>query len=274
MRLYDQHVHTKYSIDSQAEPDDVCRRAIEAGLAGVTFTEHLDTHPDEFGRCRFDYSAIRAELDRLAERYAGRLEIGMGIEVCYQPARIGFVLDLLERDPFDLVLLSVHWFEGRALHVREHWDGLDVAQATRRYLQTVLQAARFCLERHKRGERPFDVLSHLDLVKRYTMRYFQTFQIAPHADLVEAILEACLEADLAIELNTSTTRDAVGEPCPAEWVFRRYVELGGRAVCLGSDAHRPEDVGAGLPEAAAMLRGLQLKHLVVFRNRARVLQPL
>ncbi len=267
IRLYDQHVHSKRSIDSEAEPDEVCRRAVQAGLAGITFTEHFDTHPGEFDRCRFDYEVLRADIDRLRDSYAERLRIGMGIEVCYQPEQMGFVLDFLEKHSFDLVMLSVHWFGGRALHIREHWSGLDARRGTRLYLRAVLDAVRFCLQRGRRGERPFDVLGHLDLVKRYTMRYFSTFEIHAHADLIDEILAACVEADLLVEINTSTARSDVGETCPAGWVIRRYAELGGRAACLGSDAHQTEHVGAGLPEAAQMMRDAPLPHLAVFSGR-------
>ena len=38
MALYDQHLHTWHSADCEADPADNVRRAIELGLAGLTFT--------------------------------------------------------------------------------------------------------------------------------------------------------------------------------------------------------------------------------------------
>ena len=35
-------------MDSDADPDDNCERAIGLGLSGVTFTEHYDPHPTEW----------------------------------------------------------------------------------------------------------------------------------------------------------------------------------------------------------------------------------
>jgi len=200
--------------------------------------------------------------------------IGHGIEVCYQPEQMGKIFSYLDSHEFDLVLLSVHWFHGKALHERQYWTGLDTAAATREYLEAVLEAAQFVLDLKRQGRRPFDVLGHLDLVKRYTMRYFDTFDIRPCQDLVDQILRTCIEADLVPEVNLSTLRQSLPEPSPAEWVVARYVKLGGRAMTLGSDAHRPEQVGMGVAEAAEMLKHQGVESLAVFRGRQRTDQPL
>jgi histidinol-phosphatase (PHP family) len=56
---------------------------------------------------------------------------------------------------------------------------------------------------------------------------------------------------------------------PADWVIRRYAELGGEAMTLGSDAHSPEHVGAHFKEGAAMLREGGIRRLAVFKDRCR-----
>jgi len=269
MDLYDQHVHSWHSVDCQADPAHSVRRAIELGLAGLTFNEHYDSHPSEQDICIYDYDRIGPTLDNLRSEYGQRIAISRGIEVCYQPAMMPETLRHLCTHRFDVAMLSVHWFDGRALHERHHWDGLDVPTATRRYLETVLEAARFALALRKQGPSPFDVLGHLDLVKRYTQRYFGTYDVRSCQAIVEEILRICLEADLVPELNTSTLRQSLPEPMPAEWAVRRYAEMGGEAMLLGSDAHASEHVGAGLAEAADMLRRAGVRYQAVFENRKR-----
>jgi histidinol-phosphatase (PHP family) len=267
--LYDQHVHTWFSNDSQSDPAENVRRALEAGLAGVTFTDHYDSHPTEWPLCRYDYDKIAEALAPLRTEYGDRIFIGHGIEICYQPELMDKILGYLKSHRFDIVLLSVHWFRGKALHVREHWRDLDTASGTRQYLETVLEAARFALALRRQGLRPFDVLGHLDLVKRYTQRYFHAFDIRPHADLVDEILRVCIEAELVPEVNLSSLRQSLPEPMPAEWVVARYAELGGRAMTLGSDAHRPEHVANYLSDGVAMLKRQGVTHLAVFEGRQR-----
>lgn len=254
-------------MDSEADPEANVRAALARGLAGIAFTEHFDTHPTEWPLCRYDYDAIRETVASLRSKYGDRLFIGHGIEICYQPERMDFILDYLASHEFDIVLLSVHWFDGRALHVREHWGDLDSRAATEAYLKTVLNAAQFAGSLVRDGRRVFDVLGHLDLAKRYTTRYFGEITVTPFRGLVDDILRAALAADLIPEINTSTWQPGGGEPMPAEWVVQRYAELGGRCMSLGSDSHRADHIGHMLPEAAAMLRRAGIMDAAVFRRR-------
>lgn len=141
MPLYDQHVHSCHSFDSAAAPAANVERAIARGLAGLTFAEHLDTHPDDWKTCIYDDEAYSATIKRLRSDFGDAIFIGKGIEVCYQPDRMDFILDFLERHEFDMVMLSVHYFGPRAVHNRQNWTDVDAVEGTRRYLESVLEAA-------------------------------------------------------------------------------------------------------------------------------------
>lgn len=261
-------------MDSQADPKANVLQAIERGLAGLTFTDHYDTHPTEWPACEYDYDRLAEAVASLRQEFGDRIFIGHGIEICYQPEQMDRILPYLASREFDLVLLSVHWFGGRALHVRKHWDGLDAAGATRGYLEAVLHAVRFMRELSEQGSRPFDVLGHLDLVKRYTQRYFQAFDIRSFAGLVDEILRTCIETGIIPEVNLSTLRQSLPEPTPAEWVVHRYAELGGEAMTVGTDSHVPETIGQGIPEAIEMLRQQGLRYQGVFKRRELFCEPI
>lgn len=269
MELYDQHVHSLLSVDCDADPSDMVRRAIAGGLAGLAFTEHYDTHPSERDVCIYDIERISHSIESLRSHFGDRIFIGHGIEVCYQPQQMDEILAHLGAHEFDEVILAVHWFDGRALHERDHWEGLDAATATQSYLNAVLEAARFARDLHQQGQHPFDVLGHLDLVKRYTQRYFNEYDIRSYESLVDEILQTCLEADLVPELNLSTLRQSLPEPMPADWAIRRYAQLGGRAMAIGTDAHKPADVGSRLDEAVDLLRCEGIRYQAVFKGRQR-----
>ena len=61
---------------------------------------------------------------------------------------------------------------------------------------------------------------------------------------------------------------------PAEWVVKRYSELGGDAMSLGSDAHVSEHVGAGIHDGAQMLKRAGIEKLALFKRRVRTDEPL
>lgn len=274
MDLYDQHVHSRYSFDSKADPAGNVESAIGKGLSGLTFTEHFDTHPDDWEACVYDEAAYSTTIERLRRDFGQALFIGKGIEVCYQPGRMEFILDFLQRHEFDLVILSVHYFGPRAVHRRESWVGTTAAEGTRLYLETVLDAARFCERLSTRGSRVFDVLGHLDFVKRYTHRWFDGSHVSHFNTLIDDILRTCLAADLVPEINTSTLRQNLPEPMPGAATITRYAELGGTAMSVGSDAHRSGDIGADFGHALGLLREAGLHHAAVFEKRERRLVSL
>ncbi len=269
MKLHDQHLHSRHSFDCKTDPRANVESAIARGLAGLTFTEHFDTHPDDWDLCVFNDRDYSATISRLREEFSGAIFIGKGIEICYQPERMDFVLNFLDKHQFDLVMLSVHYFCGVPVHQRDRWEGVDAPTGTRRYLENVLSAARFCEELHRRRGRVFDVLGHLDMVKRYTQRFLGSYDVSPHEELIDHILSACLEAELTPEINTSSLRQGLDETMPNADAIKRYAALGGKAMSLGSDSHRAEDVGAGFDVACAMLRDAEIDAFATFRHRER-----
>ena len=269
MDLYDQHLHSRHSFDSKTDPAANVENAIAKGLAGLTFTEHFDTHPDDWGECVYDDEAYSADIRRLRERYGSAIVIGKGIEVCFQPDRMDFILDFLDGHEFDLVLLSVHYFAGRPVHRRQCWTGIDAAAGTRVYLEGVRDAMRFCAKLHERRGKVFHVLAHLDFVKRYTQRFLGSYDVASYGDLFDDILRACLDADMVPEINTSTLRQGMNEAMPGPDTVRRYAALGGTCMSLGSDAHRAEDIGADFDTALTMLREAGIRKLAVYTRRER-----
>jgi histidinol-phosphatase (PHP family) len=115
----------------------------------------------------------------------------------------------------------------------------------------------------------FDVLGHQDLAKRYTKRFLGSYDMSPFGGLIDEILSACLAADLTPEINTSSLRQGLDETMPNEAAAARYAALGGKAMSLGSDAHRAEDIGAGFDRAVTMLRDAGLECVAVFQQRER-----
>ncbi len=274
MALYDQHLHSWHSFDSKADPAANVKAAIAKGLAGLTFTEHFDQHPNDRKACTYNDKSYSKTIDNLRKEFGKQVFIGKGIEVCYQPAQMEFILDFLSSHEFDLVMLSVHYFGLEPLHKRSSWTKTSALQGTQKYLETVLEAVRFCEQLRDRGERRFDVLGHLDLVKRYTKRFLSEYDLSPFSSLIDEILKGCLAADLIPEINTSTLRQGLDEAMPGPSTIRRYVDLGGTCMSLGSDAHRSEDIGEGIDWAAHVLQSAGIQELAIFENRLRTTIPI
>ena len=56
--LWDTHMHTNYSGDSDAAPDTMVQAAIASGLDGLCFTDHFDyDYPDDPELFLLDFSS-------------------------------------------------------------------------------------------------------------------------------------------------------------------------------------------------------------------------
>ena len=72
----------------------------------------------------------------------------------------------------------------------------------------------------------------------------------------EAILRQLAVKGLALEINTSGLRQKIGETLPGKKFLTRYRELGGELLTIGSDAHLPGDLGAGVEQLHVLLDGV------------------
>ena len=88
------------------------------------------------------------------------------------------------------------------------------------------------------------------------------------------MLKNLIAQGIALDLNTAALRRRAQVLTPGLEILRWYVELGGERVTLGSDAHKPEQVGSHLPEAIEIARAAGLKYLTHFERRQARLVPL
>ena len=59
----------------------------------------------------------------------------------------------------------------------------------------------------------------------------------------------------------------LGHPNPHEDILKRYRELGGEIVTIGSDAHAPERIAADFDRACSILKKCGFRYHAIFRKR-------
>lgn len=255
--LVDCHVHSTFSPDAKDTIDSMCQAAVAAGLSEICFTDHVEFEPrdEAFGYIRFE--EYRKAIQQAAEKWAGVLRIGTGVEAGYQTGHTGQMEEFLAGRDFDFVLGSVHWVDSLSL-TGEVFDSYGVEGAYRRYLENVLGAAKSGL---------FDALAHLDFIKRYAFEEYGRFPFEAFSSEIEAILKVIIDKGIALEINASGLRYPVRETLPGLETFRLYRQLGGELITVGSDAHRVKRLGSGILEAVDLVRAVGFRHIAVFHNR-------
>ncbi len=252
------------SPDARDSLADLCQAALERGLAGFAVTDHFDTEPGDPGYGHYDGNRLLQEVEAARRAHGARLAIMAGAEVCFQPVFLPCVRALLDACPLDYVVGSVHWV------AREYVDGAyfsrqPAAKAYEAYFAALGEAVSSGL---------FDAIAHFDLPKRYTTALLGPFDPAPHWPAIERVLRSMVARGTALEINTSGWRQALGEPLPGEAILRRYRELGGTRITIGSDAHSAAELGGDVARAQELARRIGFTHLTRFSGRRPQLIPL
>ena len=81
------------------------------------------------------------------------------------------------------------------------------------------------------------------------------------------MLEELIENEKGIEINTAGLRKGLSFAHPHMGILKRYKELGGEIITIGSDAHFAKDVAADFNVAEDMLKECGFKYYTVFENR-------
>jgi len=256
--LVDYHIHSRLSPDASDEVDTLCQRAIEANLAEICLTDHAEFDPKDSAYENYSYEASQRQIAHARARFGDQLEIRLGVEVGYQECYKEDIRRFLTDKNFDMVLGAVHQVDHLFLNPREFFAGRREDEVVRLYFQEVLRGVKSGL---------FDVMAHLDLVKRHGVPYFGPFMFDKYAVYFEEVLKAMVEHGVGLEINTSGLRHPPKEPYPGLKAVRLYRELGGEIVTIGSDAHRAEHVGHGLEVGLELARTAGFKAIALFRGR-------
>lgn len=262
MYLPDYHFHTNRSEDSPATLLQQAKAAVAAGIRELCVTDHwnlLNQAGDHLPTV-YHWSASLAQWKRVRNRFPGRLEIRLGIEVgngVVDPAAVDAALDLPE---LDFVIGSLH-SQSLAAGGRGIFTVSKCATPTLDRAKDILTDYMDTLEElaHTRG---YDVLGHVIYPLRYLPAEYQ-LTLRPWWDQLAEIFRCVIASGRGIEFNTSAG-DTV-----SQWreVLELYRDLGGEILTLGSDAHRPHLIGAAFPEAIALIRETGFRYLCVYRSR-------
>ena len=261
---HDYHIHSTFSADAHASIEEMCRCALALGIPEIGFAEHYDLHPDETPRDWLQVEPYFAEIRRCRAEFAGRLIIRAGIEIGEPHLFPAETRAMLARAPFDYAIGSLHWV-GRSALFRNEFFRQPAEDAFRLYYEE--------LERMSRAG-GFDVLGHLDFPVRISFDAYGAYDPNPYQDWIRPVLRNCIENGIALDVNTSALRRTARVLMPGPQILRWYSEMGGDRVTIGSDAHRPDQVGSHLEVALEAIQAAGIRFVTRFEERIPCLVPL
>lgn len=257
----DYHCHTSYSFDSKACMESMVKQAIEMGLEEIAITDHIDfSYPDKKivspkGVCA-NVEAILAAR----QVFGSQIRLAVGVELGLRADCAEKCREIAAGFDFDIVIGSVHETAfGVDFYYPELYKNHPKHEAYQIYFESVLSAVSACDS--------YDVLGHLDFVERYAPYDDKNLRYADFCDIIDEILRIIIGKGIGLEVNTSGLSYGLGRTHPQPAILRRYLELGGEIITVGSDAHAPERIGYGFDVVLEILNNLGIKYIARFERR-------
>lgn len=264
----DLHSHTRHS-HAKDTAEDMAAAAFAKGLDMFGFSEHSPRppayrYPDDYReKIISGFPAYVAEVLAEKERYRGRMDVLLGVEMDYFPGEEAFTRETLAAHPFEYAIGSVH-FQGLWGFDYNAADWAGVSETARAAVFT-----RYYRDQQRMAETGmFQIAGHPDLVKLFCKSSFDDW-IATTAgrECVRAALTAMNDNGMAMEVSSAAIRKGLGEPYPGPAVMRMAYDMR-LPISFGSDSHATADVAYGFDELAAYAHSFGYTSHAFFRNKA------
>ncbi len=262
--VVDYHVHTARCGHAVGAMEQYVERAIQAGLTEMGFSDHLflywlpaDRRDPELGMAEWELDFYVEDVERCRARYGRDIAIRLATEADFIPGHERELESILRRYDWDYVVGSVHFVDGWGMDDSRYMAGYDawnVDALYRHYFDLIGQAAE---------TRFFDVMGHVDLVKKFGHRPTENL-----SESYQGLGARLARAGVCVEVNTAGLRKPCAEVYPHPDLLRACREAG-VPTTFSSDAHAPRDVAADFATAAGLMRAAGYRQFLRFAGRQR-----
>lgn len=271
----DFHVHTSFSTDSHAPAEEQIEALIQKGITEICITDHEDIGycvpagmPESSVRepFRLDPFTYYETISRLIPLYSDRARLSVGIELGLRTDYHHSIEDFADICPWDFIIGSTHVVNGADPYYPPFWETKTVPQGLDEYYQVTLANIRQfdC----------FDVYGHLDYINRYIPGPDKNVNPLDYMDIIDEILRLLIDKGKGIECNTAGLKYGLPQPNPDTVILKRYRELGGEILTIGSDGHKPEHVAYDFDRLPELLMDCGFSWYTVFHDRKPVMLSL
>lgn len=225
--------------------EDYVRAALDKGLRRLFFLEHFEAGINTDYPCWLgpeDFLYYRREGERLRRRYQGKIEIGLGVEVGYNPAALPEIKEFLTANSWDRVGISCHFLAIGSRHYNllssdprtlAVFSEYGVVRTLSAYFTRLAEAVELL---------PGTILCHLDAALRHHPEVAAPLAELSLGPVCDRIFQAMAARGMALEINTSGFSHRRKLAYPAPELLARAAAYG-LPLTVGSDAHRPQEVG-------------------------------
>ena len=263
--IYDMHTHSNNSFDGNHSCILLCENAIAKGAKGIAITDHLDIDDDTYDVRTFTTNQF-VQTYSAKRTFKRQLKVCQGIELGQGIYRKEYSEKIMSTFRYDIVLGSIHNLENMKDFYFLDYKDYDVNELLMRYFEAELQLAEWDKT---------DSLAHLTYPLRYIQgNYKIDVDLSAYNEIIDAIFETLIKNGKALELNVSSIACYHRDTMPGKAYIKRFKELGGKYVTVGSDSHYCYSICNGIDKGYDILKECGFEYFTVFEDRTPHLIPI
>lgn len=258
---WDGHTHTHLCPHGNRAPlEQYLKQAVQLGLERYTVTEHpplpnqwLENQPlqSELGIMRGQLNDYFEAVNRCKDACSDSIEILTGFELDYLYGNETFTTALVDQvvNHLDEAILSVHFLPGRGGNRCIDYTPNDFEEGLLAYYGTMDAVVNAYYDHVElaiayAATLPIRVrIGHINLIEKFRLS-LPEMDDALLKSRQERLIPHLVANHIGVDVNMAGLRkDTCQKPYVERWFVERCREEGVACV-YGSDAHRPEDVGA------------------------------
>ncbi len=261
-RMMDLHVHTDNSFDGHHSAMFLCEQAVHKGLRAIAFTDHMDI--DSYIPQQLNTRQVQAyfEISKARTAFQGKLLVLSGIELGQGIFDMALSEKTVYRFDYDFIIGSMHERRDFTDYSQLKYDEYttdEIYDLLEKYAQDLYQLALW-------GH--FDTMAHITYPLRYICGNYEIpINFSRFDDIMDEVFKTLIVKGKALEINTSGLRQKLRETMPGERYVKRFRELGGEYITIGSDAHYACDIGSGIQHGLELAQKCGFRYATFFQKR-------
>lgn len=255
--LVDMHTHSEHSFDADDKVEELVLSAIDKGVKILSITDHCDIDGEDLDINTLCTNQL-GDIQRCIDCYGDKIKILKGLEIgqgVYRKEKTDY---LLSNYSYDFILGSIHNLDGMEDFYFLDYSRYDVNALLERYFNDLYELCEW-------GR--FDSLAHLTYPLRYiTGREGIEVDLTRFGSLIDGVFRSLIKNGKALEINSSGLFQELGDTMPSIGLVKRYRELGGELITVGSDSHSAGRIAQGIEQALDIAKSCGFKKVTVFEK--------
>jgi len=251
--IVDYHMHVMTDLEGKHKPEEYIEIAKEKAIDEIGFSDHFHIE-GKYYSLRYEELSKYVKMVQELKKTVG-ISLKLGIEIDYVPNLEDEIKKIIDSYPFDYIIGSIHFIDNwefgssKEISVYKKWDIYKLYQIYFTLLQKLAESGLF------------NIIGHADIIKIFGFRPKENI-----TDILKDTVEIFKRSKVCIEVNTN----GLNKPCKETYPSEKFLKMcfdSEVPITLGSDAHKPKDVGQHFDKAISLIKKIGYERISIFENR-------